>query len=235
MRRIAAAVLTLVALVAGSCGGDDDPAGERADTLVPQTTRPEGTAPAGDDAGDDDDIRAKLLTASDLPTGYVQQPAADDADDDESEFCPALDDLGETDEPTEEAEVAFAKEEAGAFGFTTIVHNLGRFESEEAADAAFDEFSLGMQTCQTFDTSDDEGTFKGSFAPLSFPNLGDETFAIHMVGDAESQGITIDLAGDFVVVRQGRTIMLLFTIGFGRGIVPTAELEPIVRKAADKL
>lgn len=239
MRRLHAPVIALFLIISG-CGGNGGEADDRAATLptqeAPETSTSSEKAKSTESA-DSGDLKAKLLTVADMPTGYSEAPPEEtEADDDEpSEFCKELQEFEEQHKASEEVEVTFQKGTPSLFGGANLVESLGRFESEARANDAFDAFVKGMQNCKTFEQTDEEGTFKGSFSALSFPKLADDTFAAHLSGSGGSEGFNIDIAGDFVAVRESRVILLIATITFGAGAVQPSELETIVRKAVDKL
>lgn len=202
-------------------------------TEAPATT----TSTAKLESADSGDLKAKLLAVADMPTGYSEEsPEEEKGEEDEpSQFCKELQGFEQQHKAPEEAEISFQKGAPSLFGAASLVESLGRFESATRANGAFDAFVKGMQNCKTFEQTDADGTFKGSFSALSFPKLGDDTFAAHLAGSGGSEGFNIDINGDFVAVRKSRVIMLVATITFGAGAIQPAELETVIRKAAAKL
>lgn len=234
MRKLAIALVTALAVISAACGGGEDDNG-KAQTVAPEETTTTTAAPV--ESADTGDLKAKLLTVADMPTGYSEKPPEpEDEEEDTSDFCQKLQALEKDHKAAEEAEVTFQKGEASLFGGAEVVESLGRFESKERAKQAFDAFAAGMQECKTFEQTDADGsTFKGSFTALSFPKVGDDTFAVHLKASGGSEGVTIDLGGDFVVVRKSRLMLAVATFSFGATAIPASELEQIVRKAVSKL
>jgi hypothetical protein len=66
---------------------------------------------------------------------------------------------------------------------------------------------------------------------LSFPKLGDDTFAVRMSTDAEGLSVVIDV----IVVRRSGVMMLLTNAGVGVGTPDSATTETVARKALDKV
>lgn len=223
--------LGLVAILAVSCGGSE----EQAQTISPTTV--EGSTTTTEPEQEVGDLQQKLLTVADLPTGYSLEPPEDEEEDEgPSEFCEGASlELAEEFGATQEAEVSFAKGEASLAGAAFLGQTLGEY-SDDNADRAFDHAVEVFQGCQEFETTQEDGTtFKGTLSPLSFSKFGDETFAIHLSGELEGEGMTFPIGGDVVFAREGRVICLLVSFGFGASQIPATELEDIVEIAMAKL
>jgi hypothetical protein len=189
-------------------------------------------------------LKARLLVAGDLPSGYRQQPDtdADDTDKDDlkddsgaGQFCPEVAAFEDSYEPDEEAEVNFVKGELSFAGGSFVNQSLGRFDDPSEADQAFDAYTAALRACKAFETGEADGGYKATITAVAFPTLGDETYAARLAGEGQAQGKPVTIAGDFVVVRKGDTMMLVITLGFGALAVPAGELEDIARTAAAKL
>lgn len=198
MRRLA--VLAAVAAVFGvSCGGDEG-RGDRAATV--ETTRtteePHSTATTRavetEDTPTEADLRAALLAVEDLPTGFTAQ-AADEGEDDGASCG---EDLEETNPAAAKAAASFAGGMLGPF----VQEELLAYEPDEA-EAVMARGIASVRACQGY--TDDQGQ-KFNLSPLSFPDLGDETFAARLDVD----GPSLDLVADVVVLRQDDVIAFLF-------------------------
>ena len=90
--------------------------------------------------------------------------------------------------------------------------------------------SGALSQCCTFSTKAEDGsTVTMDLGPLSFPKLGEETFALRI--PADSQGLT--LAGDMVVIRQDAVGILITNLALGT--VDTQLTETVARTALAKL
>jgi hypothetical protein len=235
MKALIAALCAAVLLAACSGSGDD-----RAQTVpAPTTTAANGapaetanssdTAPPSEAAPADvkltkAQIKKALLTINDMPTGYSIDSSNDD-DDDTPSGCKPLDSLPDTDQYPDSAEINFTKGSFGPFvgeGITALPEGQAHKLLGELADA--------LSKCSTFSSKNDDGTTtKATLQPLSFPKLGDETFAVRLAMDAEGFPLTLDL----VVVRSGSNLLLIDNAGIGT--VDSSVTESVTRKAVKKL
>jgi hypothetical protein len=202
MRRLTClAVLLMLPLFAG-CGSDGE---KRADTVSDDrstTTRSEKQDEGRSTPLTQDDLEGALLTIDDMPTGWAGSPPEDDSDDD---FC---DDAPELVEPKIEAEASYQEDEFGPIYFEAI----GVYDD---ANAYMDKLEEVVDACRSFTDVDDEGTeTTGSIQPLSFPKLGEETFAMR----ASGEGGGFSFSGDFVIIRlSDDLIMMSGTVGIMGG------------------
>lgn len=224
MKRLATFALVVVLASACAGGGDDS---DRADTVMPES--PTTTEqPVGD-------LETQLLTVSDLPTGYTVS-----ADDEEegagtSRFCGGKLEFTVVATPKQEAEVSFEKSGETAFNVGVLLEGLAEFTEDEAV-AVMDHVHAVADQCQTFDDTMDDGTrFTGRMSVLSFPKLGDDTFAVRMSGDASTEGIDVPFAADVITVRKGRVVMLIANFGGGLNGVDSSVTESVATKALEKV
>ena len=186
-------------------------------------------------------LQAKLLSVADLPTGYTLQASNSNASGDtpgagdSSTFCKELQKVENPDKAPEHADVTFEKGGASLFGGAVAAEGVARYPRESDARRVFDAFVAAMRSCKTFEETDQDGTFKGKFTPLSFPKLGDGTFAVHLAGEGGNQQLTLPIVIDFVLVRRDRVIMLVATFSIGAGGISSSDLEHIVRAGYKKL
>jgi hypothetical protein len=228
MRKILVLV-TAFALLAGGCGSDKKDAVNAGD---------ETTTTAASGGGGDGDVAGKLLTASDLPAGFEEQEPSDDDEESSTSGCPELDaledDSADDDENSAEAEFQRSDEKAASFQF--LNEAVERYPSERAADDDFDKAASAFAKCKTFTSTEDDGTkITGTFTPVQFPKIGDDTLAVHMAATFANEGQTINIEGTVAAVRTGEHVALLMSLNFGGGALSTAQFEAIVRKAESKL
>jgi hypothetical protein len=109
---------------------------------------------------------------------------------------------------TIEAEASYQEDEFGPIYFEAI----GVYDD---ANAYMDKLEEVVDACRSFTDVDDEGTeTTGSIQPLSFPKLGEETFAMR----ASGEGGGFSFSGDFVIIRlSDDLIMMSGTVGIMGG------------------
>ena len=226
--------LAAAALLPLACGGGDDGSDARPESTPQRETTtvaedPEPEAPARD-------VEEMALALDDLPTGWAASPSDEDGDDgddpsDMAEDCDIDDDvLPEEFEPSEEVEREFQKSQMGPFVF----HSVGRLEAAEA-EQAMGAFRTMVEQCTDYTSTDDDGNqVRGSFAPVSYPSHGDETFAARL--SMEGEGFLAE--GDLVAVREGGDVVLVFgiqmTTFMGGQEFAEGEFETIVDTAVAK-
>ena len=241
LRKKIVAMVAVLALVSGACGGGEEPA-ERADT-VDDTAQGETAGDQNDDAASGDvDVEEALLTLEDLPTGWTTSPDAGEADEGAAQFCAGLD--MSDDEPDAEAEASFQRSEMGPF----VSHVVGRFDGGEA-EKRFAELREAIDECGEFDTTDEDGnTLTGRLSAVSFPEVGEESLAVRLSGtvttvaDPDFGEREFPMAGDLVFFRQGDLVAGLFHItidasafGGGGGGLDSTITEDLARKAEEKV
>ena len=226
---IAAGVLVVaIIVVTMACGGGNDRA-----TTVPDQPIATSTPDASDEPEDasegesesstvsEDGLSRALLTISDMPTGWTTSPP--ETDEDEG-FC------GVEFESTAlfDIEVGFQQSVTGPFAG----HRLQAFPPGEAQRS----FEAGVErasSCGEFTITNDDGTVNiWQVSPLSFPEVGDDTFAFRASTEVALFGsVTVDLVafrrGDFI------SVLAFSVLGFGS---PDPELaERLVRLADERL
>jgi hypothetical protein len=180
-----------------------------------------------------------LLNVADMPTGYTISPPSSgnsSGDDFCKEAFAGLDVTRESKVKGPSAERDFMKGQPSLAGAALVVEDLGS-DTEERLTQIFDKLPEAFGKCRTFSTTDKDGTkTSGTFDPLSFDKIGDQTFAMHMSGNTSSpQGFNYPFAGDLVFVREGSVAMIIFGFGLGALSVPITELEQIVKTGHAKL
>ena len=140
-------VLSVVGLFLGACGGGG--------------TKKEANG----------DMKAKLLTAADLPSGFKrtkaeETPPSKDTSSD-TQTCKELDEFDKTYSGERDAEADFQRTNAGSAAF--LNESIKRFADDDKAKEAFDAFQSGITKCKSFDTTDDDGSkTTGSFEKTSW-------------------------------------------------------------------
>lgn len=208
------AVALAASLLLTACGSDE-----------PTSTTDPGNAPAEQTAEapapepeplTQAELQAALVTLDDLPTGYSPDEVSEDDDDTEFESdnpeCKdryaLLEDFG--DDADVEAEVAFAQEPA-----TTVEHSWGTYStSGEELSAQFAAIESVVAECSQGRIISTDGTppLDVTFTPISFPKLGDDSFAMN--GEVSTDGFTVALTLAFV--RVGQNVQTVFQGGLGQ-------------------
>jgi hypothetical protein len=185
------------------------------ETTVAPTTAPESTV-AGN-AGER--LQALLPTLEEMPAGWSLDPP--DPDDDEGTDC--LDLAFSTMEPELESEasasVSFSQAQLGPFLIfaATDASNVGDFNA------------LADQVAACNGTKDSDG-YTWSVLPLSFPKLGDETFAMRADGTGQMFPVTIQL----VFVKEGDVALMAASAAIGGATTDAALVESILGKMVDR-
>lgn len=194
----------------------DEPQPTDEPTAAPATptTEPEPTAePAGDTADvDQEALLAALLTLDDMPTGWtgtaptveLRTPGGT-----YPSFCAA-------ELPARSiaaAAVDFEKSALGPLFSQTIV----LYPDGDSAEAAFDDLLEAARNCP--EMTDSAGN-TNTFSPLSFPAIGDETFAMRSSGLVELDIINIRVDDALITIMHG-----------GLGAVDSTQTETFARAA----
>ena len=231
LRRIA--LVVALALVAASCGDDDDQARtveatttsttEPAAELEESAAGPEESATTTTEQAPPSAMDSVVVRLQDLPSGWTV--SAPDEDEDDDEICNDQDPFNLV-EPVEEAESNF---EQGIFGpFLSSI--AGRYASTDDAQGVLDALADAVDQCQTFTDTNEDGTETTyTFSALSFPNVGDGTYAARLSAD----GPFGSLALDFALARVDDAVVAV--INGGLGAADTALTESMLRLMVDRL
>lgn len=154
-------------------------------------------------------LKTALLTVAEMPTGFsLSKPTPDTSSDDASgSACAkryaALSKSNARDNTTAKADRAF---DQGGLTGEYVDQQLSAFPAELQARASLKRFTSVVSDCPTFTTVDKAGTRTDlTFQALSFPKLGDETFAAKVT--AKSAGTNV--SGHLVATRDGPLIQLV--------------------------
>jgi hypothetical protein len=224
-RRLFSIAVAVCALVTAGCGADGS-SGDRARTV------PQDTATAAHQTGkgpakqlSDGQLRAALLTVQDMPTGFTVDTDTSKDSAGTLQGCEQLDGLNQNAGTGLDIEAKFTK---GGFG-PFVSETLGQ-KDEKEAKAAVDKFADALSSCKTAKSTGTDGKVtEFHLSPLSFPKLGDDTFALRMSADAE--GLTIGI--DVIVVRRAGVMLVVLNAGVGSP--DSAITETVARKALAKV
>jgi hypothetical protein len=161
-------------------------------------------------------LRAALLQLQDLPVGYRRAPVSSS---NSSPCGPPIAQL------VARAEVDFARGPNGPFVFDII-----REVTAGTGAAVMTRFEARVAGCRTFSHKNSDGSIDTyRLSRLSFPALGDQSFAFRL--DGKASGLRFD--SDVAVVRRGDIFILLDQGGLGAAN-PSLLLE-LSRKALQRL
>lgn len=216
-------LLSVAALVCAGCGGDDgDGQARTVEASTTTTTEPSedstttSAAPAA--------LDAVVLQLTDMPTGWSVAPPDED-DDDSDDFCDGADPFNEI-EPKEDAESNFQQSEFGPFASS----GASIYEDDDQAGEVLDLLADMANDCQSFTQVEDDGTeTEYTITPLSFPDLGDDTFAFRMSATTFLGPLTLD----GVAVRDGDLVVTI--VHGGIGAVDSALTESLMRDMLDRV
>jgi len=167
-----------------------------------------------------EEVASKLLTLSDMPTGWTTSGSSSDSSN-TSTLCGSSNDSGIS---QVKADADFKKGELGPYA-TEI---LAAFKSGDA-EAWMKQFKAKFTCSEDTEISDGTPT-TFHYSALSFPNLGDETFAIRMTTDA---GILGEADVDVVYVRVGNDVLSVLNIGIRS--VDSDLTQTLTQKAVDRV
>jgi hypothetical protein len=202
--RVATTVLGL--LLAFGCGVDDE--GGQARTVETTTTSPEdrdSTTTSTASSAHELDLDAVVVQLGDLPAGWTVTPPDPEDEADDSDEC--AEDPGGID-TTSDAESGFQQSDFGPF----VGSGATEHEDEDEAERTLNAFAEAMAECDGFTQTDEDGaTTVYSVSPLSFPQVGDGTFACRMSADTPFGPLNLDI----VAARKGAVMLFLVNGGFG--------------------
>lgn len=221
MKRILATVTVLLLIAA--CGGNKTP--DRAGSSAPKG------ATSSYSTLSKDELKSVLLSIDDMPTGFAVD--SDPSDDDEDDFtsgdpgCKALIASSNDDKnKVADKDVSFTQGDFGPFVSESV-----SIQKKGTALGGFVDARKGLDNCTTYvaGTGDDAAKFK--VGAMSFPNLGDETLAYQLNGEASGFPFT----GHIVAVRLGDNIVFLSGVGIGASALAPSNFEKIARAAVKKV
>ena len=117
-----------------------------------------------------EDLQSALLRLDDFPAGWTEAPEDDQDDDEDDTFDFLCKEFNRT--KSEKASVEFQKSELGPM----INHTIVQYPTGQAGDQ-FAAFQEAVEECSEFENSDP--VLKWKVSPMSFPKLGEQSFAFH--------------------------------------------------------
>jgi hypothetical protein len=156
-----------------------------------------------------------------MPTGWAVSPPSPSASaSDDTTFvgdpkCRAV--YKELEEHTGSDHVGHASTEfsKGSFG-PFIEEDLASFASAGTVKDEMNALQAGINACPTIKQKDADGNVTTLTASaLSFPSLGDETFAVRLAGEGGGGGLSLPVTVDAVFVRTGQCGVTVAGIGIG--------------------
>ena len=229
LRRTAAAAAVLShSLALTACGGGEESGTDTATTSTnepaPETPAPEATTDAEESAGDavlaEDELSSALLTAADLPGGYLDDPSVDDEESD-SFVDSCLQDISNlTDQPEfdadEEAEAAFVLDSAG--GQSSIKSQVQSYADEQQIVSAIAMFSEVVGACTKASGTDPDGTSYDlrlqSDQTVSLTGV-DEQARVAVAGTITVKGQELPVDIGFNVARIANNLITVSTLDIG--------------------
>ena len=192
-----------------ACGDDDT---STTTTEASTTTTTTETA--------ESDLSAVVLQIDEVPAGYagVYTDAGVGAAGDEWCGTDPTDEVPEDDG----ARASFTQEASGP----ELVSDVMEYADDSTAEAFMEAATAAVDGCKNY-TVPERGTV--TISALSFPNVGDDTFAARFSA-ATTMGSYV---GDIVYVRTGNRVMLL--VNAGPGGVDSGVTEELTRLVADRM
>lgn len=185
----------------------------------------------GDDQLSAAELRQRLLTTSDLPSGFTVDT---EAEEDGTDFCQGRFEA-ESLNADQEAEIDFEKT-SGDVPEAIISQFLGQWSSDAEVEDAIAEVQGAAEDCATFEETTDEGlVIAGNVQEMSFPEKGDETFAVALSADVAAEGDEVPIGAQIVYVREGSLLLGIFNAELGEPEADTDLTEELVDKALAKL
>lgn len=181
-------------------------------TVPPSTTVPPETT--GAPVADGNDPTEIIITLADMPTGWSPMPPDEEEDDSDDLACldAAFESVGlgedlETDTDYPQAEASFSQSEFGPFVLSYVVSGLDDGVLGDFMDVLPEAFA----SCDG--TTDPDG-YTYSVLPISFPDLGDQTFATRLDGTGGMLPISMVL----VLTRVDDVLIYSANAALGGGI-----------------
>lgn len=171
-----------------------------------------------------DELLEGLLTLQDLPTGWTMTSIgpSDSEGDTHTFMCREVESRG--------VASVIAEFEMSQFG--PRLHHYITAYPEGVAGEALEEMIEVSQSCLEWTTTENGNTMTWTLTPLSFPNLGDETFALRI---STNLGILGPIEIDSIFVRTGDVITAIAYTAIGPEGVDTTVTEELMRVALRKV
>lgn len=223
-----------LSLGTSACGGSQGSPEHAARHLPTAVGTNPGTTPVPSvTALSESDLKARLLTAADLPAGFTTDATATEAGGritTADTHCQALAALmnsdGEPPGATATADASFTESELGP----DIATGLAAFPAAEPAQNLLTTVSTATKSCTKLTETDKDGTsYDFAVAPLDFPPTGDADTATRMSADLGGYPAQVDI----VLTRIGST--LLYVADTGLGDADSGLTQDVVQRAVAKV
>jgi hypothetical protein len=96
---------------------------------------------------------------------------------------------------------------------------------------SFKNAAAGLDSCMSYVAGKGSDSAKFKVARMSFSNLGDETLAYKLTGEAGGFPFTASI----VTFRLGDNIVFMTALGIGGSNMDAKDFEPLVKKAVQKV
>ncbi|GAB2969489.1 hypothetical protein GCM10027076_02510 [Nocardioides montaniterrae] len=177
-------------------------------------------------------IGAVLPSAKDVGKGWTRDPSEENNDEQSSDkvtpkSCESFSNSDDwTGKPDAKNEHYFKKDDFGPFFFTSI-----ESYKEPVTEAAMNKVVDMLGRCSTTTSIDKDGNKSTmSLTPLDFPNLGQQSFAMHM--DVKAM---FPVAADIAVIRIGHNMYTVGYMAIGATAKNTAVMEKLAQQTIDRL
>jgi hypothetical protein len=244
MRRAAIVITALLLLVGCSSSGSGQgttagpasgtntaptatPGTSAAQSSAPQSTTTQSTTtqstPSQSATAAHRNIKAQLLTVSDLPAGWAVDNSSNS--DDSGPEPPCLKNLKSGQKAIDKGEADFVQ----GTDFPVLQQQLGYFGSTATTVRNYAVTVAVLNRCRDFSFSSGGQKFTGTIGQLSFPKLGERSAAWRLVLSASGLRFGIDLA----IMQKGPELNLML---YGDlGTPDTATFASIARTAVAKM
>jgi len=161
-----------------------------------------------------------------MPTGWTGGVSSEEDQADSSTYTFLCTELQSR--ALEKVEAEFKKSQLGPF----LGHSVALYAQDEV-EGTFADLYAASQACTEWTTTKEDGTQQvWQLTPLSFPQFGDESFAVRVTSEVSLLGI---LEVDSVYIRKGRFIMSVQYMVVGLQGINSEQTEAFVRIAYEKL
>jgi hypothetical protein len=231
MRRLVIASIvtaTIVAVSSVACGGGK-PASVAGGDATPAATTDGSDTATGPAGLTDGSLTDAMLTVDDLPAGWSQLP--DDNSTSKSKLCNGVD--------LDQTKVSNATSKASRT-FTTsgtakrfLIEALATLPGSDASKALTG-LREAMTSCGQWSEPSGSGNATATFnlRELSFPRLGDDSFAFRVTSGTTTQ---VTGEGDFAYVRHGHSLLIVMYAGVSFTGPDTDQWVALARSADDKV
>jgi hypothetical protein len=170
-------------------------------------------------------LEKALISLDDLPAGWAVRAGEDKGDEANKETFTFLCQEYQR-KAIANASVDFQKAQLGSF----LLHSVTAYPPGEAGDQ-FAKMRSAVDQCATFKDTQDGTTTDWTVTPISFPKLGDQSFAIRLSSEFALGIIEVDS----VYIRIGDTITSLQYMVLGLQSIDSTQTELFARLAEEKL